>query len=220
MYHAQSKIQYANLKHPWSYHYYIDCSPTTIIPLPLKDYLITMSHSCPDDKFLSGPRSSSLNIPSKVSTIPVKYHPVCSWAKKGLEWGMQGTGHGNVQLFMLKHDSQTIGVEVPIWLDEEEYKLLGLTFESKGALSGHIDILQMVDDTIWVWDYKPNAHREKHADTQTLLYAMMLSYRTNIPIERFSCGYFDQDNCYVFKPKDSPLTTTLRELQLSQSTNS
>ena len=29
----------------------------------------------------------------------------------------------------------------------------------------------------------------------------MLSKRTNIPIENFRCGYFDQHIAYVFKPQ-------------------
>ena len=30
----------------------------------------------------------------------------------------------------------------------------------------------------------------------------MLSRRTNIPLEKFRCGYFDEFNTYVFKPEE------------------
>ena len=50
-----------------------------------------------------------------------------------------------------------------------------------------------------------NAINEKYASTQVLFYALMLSKRTGIPLEYFRCGYFDNLNCYLFKPEDCSL---------------
>ena len=58
---------------------------------------------------------------------------------------------------------------------------------------------------MWVWDYKPNAQKEKYAKCQTLFYAIMLSKRTGIPLERFRCGYFDEKTAFVFKPELSSI---------------
>ncbi|MBU4503046.1 MAG: PD-(D/E)XK nuclease family protein [Nanoarchaeota archaeon] len=69
-------------------------------------------------------------------------------------------------------------------------------------MTGHIDILRIEDEKIWVWDYKPNAHKEKYASTQTYFYALMLSKRTGIPLDDFRCGYFDQNHAFAFKPEE------------------
>ncbi|MGM5481435.1 MAG: hypothetical protein ACQESE_03415 [Nanobdellota archaeon] len=212
--HRHHDVMYTVLSHPWKYHYYVDRKGSaSFTDYRLHEYLMTMFESCPHDKFLDGPRSSALKLDPCVEMLTVKHHAVTSFAKQGLEWGMQGSAHGNVQLFMLQYDPGTIGVEVPIWLDDEEYRKLGFFFDDKGPLSGHIDVLRLEDDLIWIWDFKPKAHREKYAHTQVLVYAMMLSYRTGIPLSRFRCGYFDEKISYVFEPCSSPLSETLRSLQ-------
>ncbi|MFP4119323.1 MAG: hypothetical protein ACLFTH_04680 [Candidatus Woesearchaeota archaeon] len=212
--HKNQDVVYKALSHPWKYHYYVDrqCS-LSFADSRLHSYLMEMFESCPHDKFLDGPRSSALKIDPQIELIPVKHHEVCSFAQRGLMWGMQGTAHGNVQLFMLQHDSGTIGVEVPIWLDDEEYEKLGFSFDDKGPLSGHIDVLRVENGLIWIWDFKPKAHREKFAHAQVMVYAMMLSYRTGIPLSEFRCGYFDENISYVFEPRSSPLASALISIQ-------
>lgn len=195
-------IKYTEFKHPWSYHYYVDVEKAHLLtPKPLQEYLLNMVCNCPHDKFLSGPRSSALKKTSLAKTIEVPCNDVCRLAKEGLEWGLQGTAHGNVQLHMLKNDSKTIGVEIPLWLDENELKEYNLEFNESGAISGHIDIVRIEDDKIWIWDFKPKAHKEKYADMQVLMYAIILSHRTGLPLDDFRCGYFDENTSYVFKPE-------------------
>lgn len=180
-----------------------------LTPKKLQKYLIDMSSKCPHEKFLTGPRSSALKIKSLAKPIEVPANDVCCLAAEGLEWGMQGTAHGNVQLHMIKNDPKTIGVEVPLWLDEDEFDTFGLKFNEPGPISGHIDVVRIEDDKIWIWDFKPKAAKEKYADMQVLMYALILSHRTQIPLEEFRCGYFDQHTSYVFEPKKEfiqPLT--------------
>ena len=91
-------------------------------------------------------------------------------------------------------------METPIWLLPEELEEYEDIFKEEHPLTGHIDILRIENNKIWVWDFKPNAHREKYADTQTFFYALMLSKRSGIPLTEFMCGYFDDKNTYVFNP--------------------
>ena len=135
-----------------------------------------------------------------VELVKIKGHEVCELARQGLEQDRFETAHSNVQMFMLQHDDKTISIEVPIWLKEEELPHYTEYFNSTDTLTGHIDALRVEDNLVWVWDYKPNAHREKHATTQTNFYALMLSQRTGIPITKFRCGYFDDEHAFVFKP--------------------
>lgn len=166
-------------------------------------FLHSMFYSCPHDYFQDGPRSSSLKF--KISGLDVKHvrgHEVCSLAEAGLKINSERfkDNHSRVQVFMLENDDNTVAMEIPIWLEPEELKNYYELFDSNFPLSGHIDLLRIEDDKIWIWDYKPGAKKEKFAETQVAFYAYMLSKRTGIPLEYFRCGYFDSEEAYVFKP--------------------
>jgi len=102
---------------------------------------------------------------------------------------------------MLENDGTTLAMEIPIWLMPNELAGYKTLFKSEEILTGHIDILRVEDGKIWIWDYKPNANKEKYATTQTFFYALMLSKRTGIDLDKFRCGYFDQNFSYVYKPE-------------------
>ncbi|MBU2639727.1 MAG: PD-(D/E)XK nuclease family protein [Nanoarchaeota archaeon] len=175
---------------------------------PLKDYLEAMFESCPDKYFFQGPRSSSLKF--KLSNLDVKNipkHELCLLTHHGLEKNNErySTAHSKVQVFMLEHDSSSIACEVPLWLKHNELKTYQKLFNSTEPLTGHIDILRVQDNKIWILDYKPNAQKEQYAATQIYFYALMLSVRTKIPLEHFRCGYFDHLNCYLFDPNSCSL---------------
>ncbi|HYD04011.1 MAG TPA: PD-(D/E)XK nuclease family protein [Alphaproteobacteria bacterium] len=197
-------IIHKSLKHGWWYHYRIHDPKTKELCSKELDsmikYLFDVKDNCPDNYFATGPRSSSLRMKFEVELIKVPGHEVCSLAKYGLEEDKYTTAHTNVQMFMLQNDAMTISVEVPIWLLATELPDYKDFFNSEEALTGHIDALRIENGLVWIWDYKPNAHREKYATTQTNFYAIMLSKRTGIPIDKFRCGYFDSENAFVFKP--------------------
>lgn len=174
----------------------------------LKNYLNEMFNNCPDKYFDSGPRSSALKF--KIPDINVNCltgHPVSSMAKLGLDINVSRykSNHMKVQSFMLENDKSTVAMEVPIWLKAEEIDCYNELFKSSEPLTGHIDVLSVEDNNVWIWDYKPKAHLEKFASTQTYFYALMLSKRTNIPLENFRCGYFDKYYAFVFKPEENLL---------------
>ena len=51
-------------------------------------------------------------------------------------------------------------------------------------------------------DFKPGASREnvQRVGSQLYLYAQRLSFRTGIPLGRFMCGWFDENDYFEFKP--------------------
>ncbi|MFC1648062.1 PD-(D/E)XK nuclease family protein [Nanoarchaeota archaeon] len=193
-------IQQVSLDHGWYYFFRVHTERLNGLPQsfsPLKDYLVDMLSNCPDTHFKNkGPRSSKLRLDLGIKPTEIEEHPIISMAQEGLDWAHYKTAHSNVQVFMLQNDPGTLAVETPIWLEKKEHKPV-----FNDSLSGHIDILRKEDNKIWVWDYKPNAHREKYATTQTFFYALMLSQRTGIPLNKFMCGYFDQATSFVFKPE-------------------
>jgi len=172
--------------------------------------------TCPHDLFFYGPRSSLLRFDLKnLDLRQIIGHEVSSLAGAGLKLNNNRfkTAHSKVQVFMLENDANTIAIEVPIWLFPNELEGYSQIFNTKDALTGHIDILRVEGDRIWVWDYKPNAHREKYASTQVYFYALMLSKRTNINLSRFRCGYFDRNHSYIFNPDSCEIGKNKRVLK-------
>jgi len=200
-------IIHKSLMHGWWYHYRIHDPKTTKLCIKdlssMKKYLHDVMEECPDEYFSKGPRSSQLRLKFDIDVKEIEGHEVCELARKGLELDKFNTAHTNVQMFMLQNDNKTIGMEVPIWILADELPDYESLLDSKEALTGHIDALRIEDGKVWVWDYKPNAHKEKYASTQVNFYALMLSQRTGIPIEKFRCGYFDDELAFVFKPLEN-----------------
>lgn len=169
---------------------------------PLRNYLDYVYDNCPDEYFHEGPRSSSLKFNFGFEKIEIKGHEVSKLTKLGLKENetRYKTAHSKVQVFMLENDGHTLAVEVPIWIKPSELVNFNDFFKSDCPLTGHIDVLRIEGDKIWVWDYKPGAKKEKYADVQVYFYALMLSKRTGISLDHFRCGYFDENHAYMFKP--------------------
>jgi hypothetical protein len=203
-------IKHVSLDHGWFYHYRLHELKLDMLKgngfSKLHSYLHEVFDNCPQQPFITGPRSSKLKFNLGIKPRQIDNHEVSFLAKEGLNWNKFSDAHSNVQVFMLNYDSKTLGVEVPIWIKPEE---LGSKFEelfaSQEPLSGHIDVLRLEDDKLWIWDYKPRADKEKYASTQTYFYSLMLSKRTGIPLDQFMCGYFDEHTCFVFKPNEKYL---------------
>lgn len=174
--------------------------------IALRKCLENLFLNCPNHLFQTqkGPRGSALKFVLPTRLMPASGHEVCNLAAHGLEVNKFRTesNHSKVQLFMLEHDSNTIAMEVPLWMEYHEHEDFLQLFRTIQPLTGHIDVLRVEDGKIWIWDYKPNARKEKYAATQVYMYALMLSKRTNIPLSLFRGGYFDSNDAYVFNPEE------------------
>lgn len=197
-------IKHTSLNHGWFYHYRLHTLKAEQLCnngfSSLKSFMEKMLEACPDHYFQTGPRSSSLKFDVNTNRVKVEGHEVCRLAELGVGSGRYKTAHSNVEVYMLEMDNSTVAVELPIWLQPHELDYYKMLFDSDDPLTGHIDILRVEDGNIWIWDYKPNAEKEKYAECQTLFYALMLSKRTGIPLEKFRCGYFDEKTAFVFNP--------------------
>ena len=173
----------------------------------LRSYLDKMFYSCPDEFFNEGPRSSALKFNLPVDLKMITGHEISMLTREALKVNKDRfkAGHSKVQVFLLEMDDKTIACEVPIWLNHEELKNFNELFNSNLPLTGHIDLIRIEDEKIWIWDYKPGSFEEKFASTQVFFYALMLSKRTGIPLDKFRCGYFDENYAFVFKPEEKLL---------------
>ncbi len=163
--------------------------------LSLHRFIIKMKDECPNDFFNESNRCSQLKLDINVRKEG-RYNQACRLAGISLKACISNSKrHGIVENFMLINDSSTIACEVPVWF-WEKYLDLGVC--------GHIDILQIRRGNIYILDYKPNADKEndKKVSSQLFLYASGLSFRTKIPLMRFRCAWFDENNYYEFNPSE------------------
>lgn len=170
----------------------------------LRDYLSALLYSCPSQYFFSGPRASGHKFQLNADLINVDQHEIINTTADALNERILKSAHEDVEKYFLETDPSAIAAEVPVWLEPGEmkqFKFLKSPFA--GTLTGHIDLLRFENDgRIGIWDYKPRAKYEKSAHIQVFLYALMLSQRTGIPLNKFLCGYFDSKMVFYFNPSD------------------
>lgn len=113
--------------------------------------------------------------------------------------------HLAIQKFMLINDTVTIATEIPVYLTNDDITyfknknfIINLK-DYKTPIIGHIDILQIRNNLIYILDYKPNSSKIQ-AIEQLTLYALSLASRTQLPLSYFKCGWFDENNYYEFFP--------------------
>jgi len=145
-----------------------------------------------DRYFSAGKRCSQLNTVKKIEVREKRdglckavghVLPACSELKER---------HSALQSYLLHNDDVTIATEVPVYLWDKQL----------GAISGHIDILQIRDGKVMIVDYKPGAAflpKEKVV-SQLFWYARALSFRAKIDLRNMSCLYFDEQVCFEFEP--------------------
>jgi transposase-like protein len=172
----------------------------------LKTYITSIykvPYFIPETVFQHGPRCSELRIDLKPEKT-TKHNNAPKLAKLAQTLAITNHDrHLQVENAFLINDTATIAIEVPIYiqpneLSNHEQSTYGLNI--KESLSGHIDILQVRFNKIHILDYKPDAKQTyKSAAEQLFLYALALSKRTKISLNRFICAYFDDDNYYQFQ---------------------
>jgi ATP-dependent exoDNAse (exonuclease V) beta subunit len=133
----------------------------------LADFLESVPEACPHDLFTKeeGARSSQLGdsfIDLAKLIVTKKQNIATETAALILPTvGSNYERHPTLQRFMLANDSVTVAVEVPIWLTPEDIKQLEaeyhVSFGVDGALTGHIDFIQVRNGAVHILDYKPDA---------------------------------------------------------------
>lgn len=193
-----------SIKHGWYYHYKIETEKVEKVKKKgfesLTNFLHRVRTNRPDSYFVDGPRSSQVKTPFSI-TYQNTPHKVCYFARMGVESNYYDDNHMNVQMFMLGYDTQTFAMEIPVWIEPQEINKYKDIFGTNKPLTGHIDLLRIENNKVWVWDYKPNAHTEKKAHHQVILYTLMIHLRTNIPLDNLRCGYFDDKKAYSISPE-------------------
>jgi hypothetical protein len=153
---------------------------------PVADFLESIPTACPHDLFSrdDGARSSQLD-PAFISAARLIVVERQNTATETASLILPSVGtnyerHPKLQRFMLANDSTTIAVEVPIWLVKSAIAALnaqyGINLPSGtgGAITGHIDFLQVRNGAVHILDYKPDA-RTNRPIAQLAVYALALT---------------------------------------------
>jgi len=190
---------------PAFYRYRVALARTAELPDPMTDYLQALFTNCPNHLFretvfrASGVGRGRLGV--EIPLTRVRDHGIIALAGRSHGFREVSSRHENLQKYFLEHDPATIACEVPVWMESWEFVDYQRILGTREPLTGHIDVLRHEDNgRLGVWDYKPHAAAERHAHIQVFLYALMLSLRTGLPLSAFHCGYFDEDDAYLFRP--------------------
>lgn len=110
-------------------------------------------------------------------------HPYCKLAFDSGYMGQGNKQHDIVQNYFMENCPECLATEVPLWT--EEY-------------SGCADLMTLKLDPfkIGIWDFKPDAKKEKKATGQVYRYVKAAVEQTGIDPKHFEAGYFDGTNFF------------------------
>ncbi len=131
--------------------------------------------------FLEGPRCSSLDIDH---SLDVKEKGNITPELTQLAFNSQPKNsnkspHNTVEDFFLINDSTTVATELPVFINPNESEI-----SIDEPITGHIDLVQIRYDNLYVLDYKPNLNRPERHASQLQLYKKAMQERTSIPTDK------------------------------------
>jgi len=185
------RFEHENLDYEFMYHKYkLDVFVREKFP-GLAKYITRFEKGCPNVFFEVGERCSK-----PMSEVQVKAKKNVNLACKMAAFAVQAAidnreRHKVVETFMVINDKATIAREIPVWYWEKNID---------NGVTGHIDMLQVRNDLVYILDYKPSASKEKKAPWQLYYYALALSFRTKIPLDNIRCAWFDETVYYEYSP--------------------
>ncbi len=178
---------------------------------PLKEFLELAVAECPHHIFQSSENRAS-EYKDKFNLDEVRIVPRENVAVKITNFIIQAVSnnkarHETLQEFMIANDTVTVAAEVAILLDSNDinhYKFelrfnIPITLKDGEYITGHIDLLQVRNGSIYILDYKPNAKKEKPVE-QLTIYALALARLTGLRLYHFKCAWFDESNYFEFFP--------------------
>ncbi|MEK6888044.1 MAG: PD-(D/E)XK nuclease family protein [Candidatus Aenigmatarchaeota archaeon] len=177
---------------------------------PLKEFLELVSAECPHQIFQNSMRASDYK--NTFNLDGVRFVPKINAAVRTAGFVVQSVSnnkmrHKLLQDFMIANDSVTVAAEVPVLLDADDVRHLkhelnfSVPFQvNEGEhVTGHIDLIQVRNGSLYIMDYKPSAAKERPVD-QLMIYALALSRLTGLRLYNMKCAWFDDKNYYEFFP--------------------
>ena len=162
----------------------------------LRRYINWIERSLPRKMFLSGPRCSSLNVDYN---LEAKEKDNLTTELTQLAFNSQPKNsdkspHETVEDFFLINDSTTVCTELPVFINPKEFEEENID----EPITGHIDLVQIRYDNLYILDYKPNLNRPERHASQLQLYKKAIQERTSIPKDKIYTAVFNKHNYYKF----------------------
>lgn len=192
---------------------------------PLADFLESVPGACPHALFRRDDGARASKLPRDFLTLDrllvlEKNNTATDMAALIIPGvGSNRDRHPRLQRFMLANDSVTIGVEIPIWLEENDIAALedkySVTIVPREPLdpcnpdaghharniTGHIDFLQVRNGAIHILDYKPDARTNKPI-AQLTIYALALTRLVpGLRLFDIKCAWFNESVYNEFFPR-------------------
>ena len=178
---------------------------------PLKEFLELAVAECPNHIFQSSKNRAS-DLKEKFNLDQVRIVSRENAAIKITNFITQAISnnklrHETLQGFMIANDTVTVAAELPIIISGEDirhYKHelnfeIPISLQDGGYITGHIDLIQVRNGSIYILDYKPSATKQKPIE-QLTIYALALARLTGLRLYYFKCGWFDEKNYFEFFP--------------------
>ena len=170
----------------------------------LREYLLGLGKGCPNSIFNESRRCSRtrIQVNGAIRKAEDTASKMAGFAVKAARGNRER--HGLVESFLLYNDACTIACEVPVWFWEKNMD---------SGISGHIDLLQVRNGSVWVLDYKPGASKENFSKvaSQLYLYASAVCFRSGYAFEDITCAFFDDRHWYWFKPGEMNVKWKLKQ---------
>ena len=145
-------------------------------------------------KLIQTKKIKKLNSESKLSKYAQAVYENFIKEKKNIP------GHDPILKYILIRDKDSIAKEVPIW------KKIQNTY-----LTGHIDLIQIENDTIKIIDYKPEGNFLLSLP-QVAMYGLLIKSKFNF--NEVKCISFNKENAWEYEP--DILYTKIKEYLISQ----
>ncbi len=137
---------------------------------------------------MNGPRASQCRVQHKTN-IQQKESIASEITRLALSMQTKHrSAHDVVEQFFLINDASTVCTELPVFLNPVETDL----FQLDAPLTGHIDLIQIRNNHLFVMDYKPNLNHPERFTAQLLAYREAVHHRTQIPKEKIGMAAFNQ----------------------------
>lgn len=184
---VEREVVHRGITYPFAYHRYKLDKRCSNFP-GLKNYIENFRE---EGKFFEeGERCSKVKL-----DVRVKKEVKTNLASRMAGFVLEGVRvkkerHREIERFMLVNDTATVAVEVPVYFYDKNLE---------EGISGHIDILQVRYGNIYILDYKPEAEKES-PEAQLYFYALAISFRAGVPLQKIRCAWFDENVYYEFSP--------------------
>ncbi len=184
------QFEHENLDYFFMYHKYKLDTLVRNNFLGLARYITDFEKGCPDVFFKVGLRCSKPAFAVKVEAKK-QVNLACKMAGFAVNAARKNIQrHKIVEKFMIINDAATVACEVPVWYWDKKID---------AGITGHIDMIQVRNNLVYILDYKPNASKDKNAASQLYHYALALSYRAKLPLSSIRCAWFDKESYYEFR---------------------